>query len=145
MARPPLSARTVTATAAEPREFAWPEFDRWQAFFAAHDTFPAGWDGLHVAPPPRTPEAEAYEHRKLDLFSEWLDMLARRTTVLAHYTRHGLTARIVRQHPYPACPACDPFDAREIPAVLETMPPFHPGCRCVVLAVHRTPSRRRAG
>ena len=114
-------------------DFAWPDFDRWQAFFAAGETFPAGWEGLHVAPPAQTPEAVVYQQRKLTLFSEWLDMLAHRSTVLAHYARQGIRARIERQHAGPACPACDPFNAREVGPGLDTVPPFHPGCRCVLV------------
>ena len=124
-------------------DFAWPDFDRWQAFFTADGTFPAGWDGLHVAPSAQTPAALVYQQRKLTLFSEWLDMLAHRSTVLAHYARQGIRARIERQHAGPACPACDPFNAREVGPGFDTVPPFHPGCRCVLVAVHRPPATRR--
>jgi len=139
----PLPQRT-TATAVAARDFAWPDFDRWQAFFTACDTFPARWDGLHIAPLPHTPEAETYRQRKLVLFSEWLDMLAHRSIVLAHYARQGIQARVVRQHAGPSCPACDPFNAREVGRHLDATPPFHPGCRCVLLAVHAAPTRRRS-
>jgi hypothetical protein len=131
---------TVAATA----DFSWPDFDRWQAAFAEAETFPARWEGLHAAPPPHTPEAEAYHHRKLVLFSEWLDMLAQRTVALAHYARQGIPARVVRQDTGAACPACDPFNAREVGAGLDAMPPFHPGCRCVLVALHAPPARRRS-
>jgi hypothetical protein len=141
MAPPSLSATMMIAIAAP--DFAWPDFDRWQAFFAAGETFPAGWEGLHVAPPAQTPEAVVYQQRKLTLFSEWLDMLAHRSTVLAHYARQGIRARIERQHAGPACPACDPFNAREVGPGLDTVPPFHPGCRCVLVAVHTPPASRR--
>jgi len=124
-------------------EFSWPDFDRWQAFFAGQRAFPGRWDGLHVIPPPETPEAAAYQHRKLDLLLEWLEMLAHRSTVLAHYARHGMRARIVSQQTGPACSVCDPFHAREVGPGDDTMPPFHPGCRCVLLAAHTVPSRRR--
>jgi len=124
-------------------DFAWPDFDRWQAFFTADGTFPAGWDGLHVAPPAQTLEAAVYQQRKQTLFSEWLDMLAHRSTVLAHYARQGIRARIERQHAGPACPVCDPFNAREVGPGLEAVPPFHPGCRCVLVAVHTPPANRR--
>ena len=117
-------------------DFTWPDFDRWQAFFTADGTFPAGWDGLHVTPPAQTLEAAVYQQRKQTLFSEWLDMLA-------HYARQGIGARIERQHAGPACPVCDPFNAREVGPGLEAVPPFHPGCRCVLVAVHTPPANRR--
>jgi len=123
-------------------ELSWPDFDRWQAFFAARRTFPARWEGLQVVPPAETPEASAYQHRKLDLLLEWLDMLAHRSTVLAHYARHGMRARIVRQQSGPGCSVCDPFNAREVGPHDDTMPPFHPGCRCLLLAAR---PRSRAG
>jgi hypothetical protein len=125
------------------RDFSWPDFDRWQAFFAAAETFPARWEGLHVVPTPRTPAAEAYHLRKLALFAEWLEMLDRRGQALAHYARQGIRARIERQHAGPECPACDPFNGREAGPGLETVPPFHPGCRCVLQAAPTTPVRRR--
>ncbi|HEX9822176.1 MAG TPA: hypothetical protein VGD07_21455 [Methylomirabilota bacterium] len=143
MAPASLIERSVMALAAAAGDFSWPDFDRWQAVFTADAVFPARWDGLHAAPPPWTPEAEAYQRRKRELFSEWLDMLARRSTVLAHYARQGMGARIVRQDAGPACPVCDRFDAREVGPNLDTVPPFHPGCRCVLLAVHTAPARRR--
>ena len=130
------------ATAADPGA-SWPAFHRWQALFAAAEMFPAAWEGLHVAPAPDSPAAEEYERRKILLFSEWVDMLARRPAMLAHYTRQGIQARIVRQHPEQACPACDPFNMRELTPELDAMPPFHPGCRCVLMAVHTTRPRRR--
>jgi hypothetical protein len=141
MARPPLIEGTVKTVAADDASAG--DFDRWQAFFTANAPFPSGWEGLHVAPPPETPEAEAYEHRKSSLVSEWVERLANRSVVLAHYARQGMRARIARQHAQPACPVCDPFTAREVGPGLETMPPFHPGCRCVALAVHATTARRR--
>ena len=125
-------------------DFAWPDFDRWQAFFAAREAFPVGWEGLQAAPPPHTPDAEAYRRRKMDLLSEWLKMLALRSTVLAHYARHGVQARIVRQHAGAACAVCDPFNAGDVGPDLDTVPPFHPGCRCVVVAARPAPVRRRS-
>ncbi len=125
-------------------DFAWPDFDRWQAFFTEIAVFPARWDGLHTAPPPATPEAEAYRRRKLELFSEWLEMRGHRAAGLAHYARQGIQPRVARQHAGPPCPACDPFNTRDAGPDLDTMPPFHPGCRCVLLAVHTAPARRRA-
>jgi hypothetical protein len=144
MAPPPLTVRTrTTQSVAAIGDFSWPEFDRWQAFFVAADIFPARWEGLHVVPEPRTPEAEAYQLRKLALFTEWLDMLERRAPALAHYARQGIRARIERQHAGPECPACDPFNGRDAGPGLETVPPFHPGCRCVLQAVPTAPIRRR--
>jgi hypothetical protein len=125
-------------------DFAWPDFDRWQAFFAAADRFPACWDGLRVVPPPGTPAAEAYLLRKTALFTEWLDMIDQRARTLEHYTRQGLRTRIERQHTGQACPVCDRFDAREAGPDLESIPPFHPGCRCVLQAVPTVPDRRRS-
>ncbi len=125
-------------------DFAWPDFDRWQAFFTARDAFPARWDGLRVVPLPHSPEAEAYQQRKLLLFSEWLEMLAHRTTMLAHYARQGIQPRVVRQHAGPRCPACDPFNAREVGPDPAATPPFHPGCRCVLVAARAAPARRRS-
>ena len=94
------------------RDFTWPEFDRWQAFFAARRRFPVRWDGLQVTPPARTPAAEAYQRRKLDLLFEWLDALTRRSMILAHYARQGLETRIVAQNTGEACAGCVPFVAR---------------------------------
>jgi hypothetical protein len=136
MASPALIRPSVAATVAAGRDFSWPEFDRWQAFFTAVDVFPDRWDGLHAAPPHRAAGAEDYLQRKLALFVEWLDMLAQRTTTLAHYARQGLRPRIARQHAGPPCPACDPFDGCEVGSDLDAIPPFHPGCRCVLVAVH---------
>jgi hypothetical protein len=142
MASAPLIERTATAATA--RDFVWPDFDHWQATFAAIDVFPARWEGLHRAPPADTREAEAYQLRKLALLSEWLEMVAHRSTVRAHYARQGLRARVVRQDARPPCPACDPFNTREVRLELEAMPPFHPGCRCVIVAMDTGPARRRA-
>jgi hypothetical protein len=136
--------RAAMATMATVPGFAWPVFDHWQAFFAAAGIFPAAWEGLQVAPAPDTPAAQEYEQRKLLLFSEWVDMLARRPAVLAHYTRQGIRARIVRQHAGLPCLACDPFNMREVSPGSDAIPPFHPGCRCVLLAAHTPRPRRRS-
>jgi hypothetical protein len=143
MAPPPLTERTAPTPPVVLGDFSWPEFDRWQAFFAAVDIVPAGWEGLHAVPEPRTPEADAYQLRKLALFTEWLDMLDRRAPALAHYARQGIRARIERQQAGPECPACDPLNGRDAGPGLETVPPFHPGCRCVLQAVPMAPIRRR--
>jgi hypothetical protein len=136
--------RTRTAMPATTWDFAWPDFDRWQAVFAAAGFFPPRWEGLEHAPPAHTPEAEAYRLRKLVLFREWLDMLAQRPVVRAHYARQGLRARVERQDQSSSCPACDPFNGREVGPEIKAMPPFHPGCRCVLVAMHPGPFRRRA-
>jgi hypothetical protein len=128
-------------------DFAWPEFDQWQAAFTAVDAFPPGWEGLRCAPPPHTAEADTYRLRKLVLFDEWQDMRARRPALLAHYARQGMRARVVRQDERAPCPACDPFTAGEVGPELDAMPPFHPGCRCVLVAIpvaRTTRSRERA-
>ena len=140
------SLRLIEQAAMAPNtlDFAWPDFDHWQAAFAGARLFPARWEGLHRAPPAHTPEAEAYRLRKLGLLVEWLDMLARRSTAHAHFTRQGMRARVVRQDTRLPCPACQPFNAREAGPELDTMPPFHPGCRCVLVAIPvKSAGRRR--
>ena len=124
-------------------DFTWPDFDHWQAAFAAARLFPARWEGLHRAPPPHTPEAVAYRLRKRGLLIEWLDMLARRSTAHAHFTRRGIRAWVARQDTRQPCPACEPFNLREVGATLDGMPPFHPGCRCVLMAMPEKPAGRR--
>jgi hypothetical protein len=117
--------------------FSWPEFDRWQAVFAAGGTFPARWDGLQVVPAPQTLPATraAYRLRKWELLLEWLDRLTREAAAFGHYTRQGRRARIVRQEDGRRCPVCDPFNGHEVRHEGDTMPPLHPGCRCVLMAV----------
>jgi len=122
----------------------WPEFDHWQAIFAAADVFPARWEGLHAAPPAHTAEATAYHLRKLVLLAEWVDMLARRSTLRLHYVRRGIKVMAVRQDPARPCPGCDPRDGRELGLDLDAMPPYHPGCRCVLVTVPAPPAGRRA-
>ena len=129
---------------ATPEDFPWPDFDRWQAAYAAAGHFPSRWEGLEHAPAAHTPEAEAYQLRKLILFQEWADMVAQRPVIRAHYARKGIRARVERQDQQPSCAACDPFNGREFRGELEAMPPFHPGCRCVLVAMNPGPSRRRA-
>lgn len=125
-------------------DFSWPDFDRWQAAFIAAGSFPPGWEGLQHPPPAHTPEVEAYRTRKLALFHEWLDMLAQRPMVRAHYARQGIRVRVERQDQRPSCPACDPFHGREVGPDPAAMPPFHPGCRCVLVAMQRGAPRRSA-
>ena len=130
-------------TGATARVLLWPEFDRWQAAFAAAEVFPPGWEGLQRVPSPDTREAEAYHLRRHVLFCEWMDMVARRPAVRAHYARQKIRVRVERQDKYAPCPVCQPLDAREVGLELDTMPPFHPGCRCVLVALHRGPADRR--
>jgi hypothetical protein len=131
------------AMATDTANLAWPDFDRWQAAFAAAHVFPPRWEGLHREPPAHTPEAEAYRLRKLALLVEWLDMLARRSTLHAHFARQGIRARVVRQDIRLPCHACEPFNAREVGTEPDAMPPFHPGCRCVLVAIPVEPAGRR--
>ena len=138
-----MSERAPTVHTAPTRDFAWPEFDRWQAAFAAAAAFPPRWEGLQSAPAAETQEVEGYRLRKFALFCEWLEMLAHRPAVQAHYARQGIVGRIVRQDERAPCPACDPFHTREMGSELDAMPPFHPGCRCVVVAMHAAPVDRR--
>lgn len=139
------SATAVTVLAE--RAFTWPEFDRWQAVFAACGTFPVRWDGLQVVPVPQTsPGARAaYGLRKLDLLFEWLDTLTRGAAALGHYTRQGMRARIVRQEDGQRCPVCESFNGHEVRHGRDTMPPIHPGCRCVLMAVAAVPYDERIG
>jgi hypothetical protein len=139
MASSPLIDRVPTGLAGATQDFAWPDFDRWQATFAAAGIFPPRWEGLERAPTAHAQDAERYRLRKLVLYCEWLDMLAHRSVVLAHYARQGIRARIARQDQRPACPACDPFHGCEVGRELDAIPPFHPGCRCVLVA---SPSER---
>jgi hypothetical protein len=118
------------------RAFTWPEFDRWQAFFSARGVFPSRWDGLHAAPSSRAPQGAlvAYQRGKLHLLVEWLDTLTQSCTQLQHYTRQGRRVRIARQGDGHDCPVCEEFEAVEITQEHGTLPPFHPGCRCVLMA-----------
>jgi len=118
------------------RGFTWPEFDRWQAIFAASGTFPARWNGLHEVPSPQTSAASAaYRLRKMELLLEWLDTLHRGAAALHHYTRQGMRARIVQQGDRLRCPVCELFNGLEVRRASDTMPPIHPGCRCVLVAL----------
>jgi urocanate hydratase len=123
------------------RGFTWPEFDRWHAIFAASGTFPARWKGLHDDPSAQTSPAAraAYRLRKLDLLLDWLDTLRRGAAALHHYTRQGMRARIVQQGDGLRCPVCESFNGREVEQGMGTMPPIHPGCRCVLMAVTDVP------
>ena len=129
------------------RAFTWPEFDRWQRFFDACGTFPARWDGLEAAPVPHTPAATAaiYRTLKLDLLFEWLDTLVHGAVSFGHYRRQGVRARIVRQGDGGQCPACDSFNGHEVRLGGAPMPPIHPGCRCVLVAMTEEPDQERPG
>jgi hypothetical protein len=137
----------ATVTALGDRGFDWPEFDRWQAIFAASATFPARWNGLHDVPSSRTSPAAsvAYRLRKLELLLEWLDSLRRGATALHHYTRQGIRARIVQQGDGLRCSVCESFNGREVRHRGGIMPPIHPGCRCVLMAVTAVPLDEQMG
>jgi hypothetical protein len=137
----------ATVSAFGDRGFAWPEFDRWQAIFAASGTFPARWNGLHEVPSSRTSPAAsvAYRLRKLELLLEWLASLRRGATALHHYTRQGIRARIVQQGDGLRCPVCESFNGREVRHGSDIMPPIHPGCRCVLMAVTPLPLDNQMG
>ena len=123
------------------RDFRWPEFDRWQAFFAERWKFPPLWDGLKKTPPLRaSPQIHhAYREQKLYLLLHWLQSLettrAHTRAALARYTRRGIRAEIARQENGVPCPVCDPLDHLEVRDGARDVPPFHPGCRCLVLAI----------
>jgi hypothetical protein len=136
-AREGATAVTVLGT----RGFIWPEFDRWQGIFAASGTFPARWKGLHEVPSSWMSSAAstAYRLRKLDLLLEWLDTLRRGATALHHYTRQGMRARIVQQGDGLRCPVCELHNGCEVRQGSQTIPPIHPGCRCVLMAVTAAP------
>ncbi|MBI4607746.1 MAG: hypothetical protein HY726_01905 [Candidatus Rokubacteria bacterium] len=135
------------------RDFGWPEFDRWQAIFAEQWKFPPLWDELKKTPALRaSPEIRhAYQEHKLYLLLHWLQSLettrAQTRTALARYARRGIRAEIVRQGDGVPCPVCDPLNHREVEDDSPDLPPFHPGCRCLVLAIsevsqaHRKPVR----
>lgn len=132
----PAGGLATPLTSLVDRAFTWSEFDRWHAFFSARDAFPRRWDGLQVIPAPRaSPIARrTYRQRKLELLLEWLDMLTRRAAELDHYTRRGRRVRIVRQEDSDRCPVCESVDVHEVTHGGDTLPPLHPGCRCVLMA-----------
>jgi hypothetical protein len=129
------------------RVFRWSEFDRWQAFFTARGTFPRGWSGLQVVPPAGASRqvSGSYRQRKLELLLEWLNTLTQRTVELEHYVRRGRRVRIVRQGDGHGCPVCDTFNTREVTPASQTMPPLHPGCRCVLMAGTTIPPVKARG
>jgi len=143
----PRAGSATTSSMPVDRAFTWPEFDRWQAFFSARGMFPARWDGLQAAPEPQTPPAARaiYRLRKLDLLFEWLDTLAHGAAAFGHYRRQGMRARMVRQGGGGRCPACESFNGHEVTPGGAPMPPIHPGCRCVLVAMTEAPPPERRG
>lgn len=129
------------------RGFTWSEFDRWHAFFTACGGFPGRWDGLQVVPTAKTSVAlrRKYRQRKLELLLEWLERLTRRPAELGHYTRRGRRARIVRQEDNHRCSVCESFNGHEVRHRSDTMPPLHPGCRCLLMAAMTGPLSERVG
>src|SRR5260370_25763203 len=119
------------------RAFMCSAFDRWRAFCTARGAFPARWDGLRVVPGSEAPPAvrAAYRQRKLDLLLEWLDVLGRQASELGRYTKQGRQVRVVRQEDGERCSVCDSVNAHEVGYGSDAMPPLHPGCRCVLMAV----------
>lgn len=129
------------------RAFMWSEFDRWHAFFTACGIFPGRWDGLQVTPTAKTSVAvrRKYQQRKLELLLEWLDRVTRRSAELDHYTRRGRRVQIVRQEDDHRCLVCESFNGHEVTHGSDTMPPLHPGCRCVLIAAMTVPPSERIG
>jgi hypothetical protein len=128
------------------RDFEWPEFDRWYSIFARRGHFPPLWDGVARRPGSGDPWAtwQAYQHRKLYLLIDWLHGLvvtrAEMRAALARYAGRGLTAEITRQNAEINCPACDVVNNETVRPGPEHVPPFHPGCRCLILVA---PARTR--
>ncbi len=135
------------------RDFRWPEFDRWQAFFAERWKFPPLWDELKKPPALRAaPHIRlAYQEQKLYLLLHWLQSLettrAETRIALARYATRGIRAEIVRQGDGAPCPVCDPLHRQVVADNSLDLPPFHPGCRCLVLGISESresaPARRR--
>ena len=135
------------------RDFRWPEFDRWQAFFAGSWKFPPLWDELKKIPALRAAPhiRDSYRGQKLYLLLHWLQSLettrAHTRAALARYAKRGIRAEVARQGNGAPCPVCDPLNHREVKDGLRDLPPFHPGCRCLVLAMPEAggvaPSRKR--
>ena len=129
------------------RQFEWPEFDRWYTIFAQRGHFPTLWDGVARLPCPDDswPAWQAYQSRKLYLLIDWLYGLvvtrAEMRSALTRYAVLGLPAEITRQSAEIACPVCDRWTNVDIGDEPHSVPPFHPGCRCLILA---TPSRKRS-
>ena len=129
------------------KEFAWPEFDRWHAFFAQRGNFPPLWDEVKKIPNLRdSPDIRnAYRRHKVHLLLDWLQSLEGSRAALARYRGRGVRAKITRQGDGARCPACDPFNHCEVKDKQEELPPFHPGCRCLVVAITDVRVCRPAG
>ena len=125
-----------------PRDFEWPEFDRWYEVFARRGVFPPLWEGLEQRPcrDASWPSRQAYRKRKLYLLLDWLNgLMATRAEMRAALTRYavrGMRAKITRQRADIVCPACDLRDHENVLRNCKAVPPFHPGCRCLILATH---------
>jgi hypothetical protein len=130
------------------RDFEWPEFDRWHTVFTRGGHFPPLWDGVERRPSAEAPGAiwQAYQTRKLYLLIDWLHGLvvvrAEMRSALARYADLGLTGEITRQSADINCPACDRLNKENAQHHPDDVPPFHPGCRCLILAA---PSKRNGG
>ena len=126
------------------RDFQWPEFDRWHTIFAKRGVFPPLWEGLERLPRrgDSGPAWQAYRKRKLYLLIDWLHGLvvtrAEMRAALTRYAARDLQAEIARQRTEVTCPACDPLDHGNVPPNSRDVPPFHPGCRCLIVALHPT-------
>jgi hypothetical protein len=125
------------------RDFGWPEFDRWYGVFSKRGMFPPLWEGLEYQPCPAAADSirQAYHEQKLYLLIDWLQGLeitrAEMRVALARYAKLGVSARITRQGEGSPCPTCDPLNHRKVNAEPLDLPPFHPGCRCLILAERR--------
>jgi hypothetical protein len=125
------------------RDFEWPVFDLWYGVFARRGVFPPMWEGLQYQPcaAAAEPIRQAYHEHKLYLLIDWLQGLeitrAEMRVALARYAKLGVAARITRQGDGSPCPACDPLNHREVKETPVALPPFHPGCRCLILATRR--------
>jgi hypothetical protein len=130
------------------RDFEWPEFDRWQALFESRGRFPLRWTGLESVPHPDAPVAmlESYRRRKVALLVDWLRALAvtraEIRAALLRYATRGLMGEVACQSRDAACPACGPLHRELVHGASTPLPPFHPGCRCLVLAA--SPPHRAA-
>jgi hypothetical protein len=138
------------------RDFEWPEFDRWQRLFADDRMFPLPWAGLEDRPCRQTAPAvmQAYRRRKIHLLVEWLHGLVvtrgEMRRALTRYTSLGLEACVVSQAIELSCPECLARHRARRCSDPDDIPPFHPGCRCLLLAgtpwpCDATPVRRGAG
>jgi hypothetical protein len=133
-----------------PRDFQWPEFDHWHSIFTKRGAFPPLWNGLEYRPRHGDPfEArDAYQKQKCYLLLDWLyGLIATRAemrTALARYSERGLGAEIARQTIDISCPACDPLNHGPVLCSSRDVPPFHPGCRCLILAAPSGAAARQA-